>query len=123
MLKIRHLWACDIDESACETYRFNICRDVDSQRVICTDVRKLNIKYLGAIDVFAYGFPCNDFSIVGEHEGIVGKYGGLYYYGVEVLNFLKPIVFVAENVGGIKSANNGMAFQQILSDLHDLECY
>ena len=108
---------CDIDESACETYRFNIFRDVDSQRVICTDVRELNIKALAEIDVFAYGFPCNDFSIVGQHEGVVGKYGRLYYYGVEVLNFFKPIVFVAKNVGGINSANNGKAFQQILSDL------
>jgi len=116
-LKIRHVWACDIDSSACETYRCNICRDVDSQRVICTDVRELNINDLGSIDVFAYGFPCNDFSIVGEHKGVVGKYGRLYYYGVKVLNFFKPIVFVAENVGGIHSANNGKAFQQILSDL------
>ncbi len=90
---------------------------MDSQRVICTDVRELNIKALAEIDVFAYGFPCNDFSIVGQHKGIKGKYGGLYYYGVEVLNLFSPIVFVAENVGGINSANNGKAFQQILSDL------
>jgi DNA (cytosine-5)-methyltransferase 1 len=41
---------------------------------------------LGEIDGFAYGFPCNDFSIVGESKGFDGVYGGLYSYGVNVLD-------------------------------------
>ena len=31
-----------------------------------------------------FGFPCNDFSIVGERKGLAGKYGKLYSYGVRV---------------------------------------
>jgi len=41
----------------------------------------------------------------------------LYTFGVKVLDYHKPLWFFAENVGGIRSANNGLAFKKILSDL------
>ena len=69
------------------------------------------------MDIFAYGFPCNDFSLVCKQKGFDGDYGPLYTYGVKVLNQFNPLVFVAENVGGIKSANGGKAFERILFDL------
>jgi len=113
---ISHSWASDYDYDACETYRNNICKD-SKNSVVCQDVRNLNIDELPAIDAFAYGFPCNDFSIVGEHKGINGKYGPLYSYGVKVLNKFTPSFFVAENVSGITSANGGGTFEKILEDL------
>jgi len=117
ILKIKHTWANDIDPSSCKTYSYNICGDENTNSVICKDVRELNIKSLPEIDVFAYGFPCNDFSLVGEQKGITGKFGSLYYYGIEVINHFKPKVFVAENVGGINSANEGKTFRTILNEL------
>mgnify|MGYP000668591223 CR=1 FL=1 len=72
---------------------------------------------LPKFDCFAYGFPCNDFSIVGEHLGFKGKFGPLYSYGVELINRYHPKWFVAENVGGIKSSNEGKSFIKILKDL------
>jgi len=113
---IEHTWANDYHEATCETYRRNICPK-NPESVIYSDVRKLNISSLENIDVFAYGFPCNDFSIVGEQKGFDGEFGPLYTYGVEVLNKFCPKFFVAENVGGISSANNGLAFKKILYDL------
>jgi len=71
--------------------------------VICEDVRKLNIAALEPIDCFAYGFPCNDFSIVGEKKGLKGTFGPLYSYGVTVLNKFKPKFFIAENVKGLSA--------------------
>ena len=65
----------------------------------------------------AFGFPCNDFSVVGEQKGFDGVYGPLYTYGVKVLKKYKPLWFLAENVGGLKSANDGKAFQKIQEDL------
>ena len=62
-------------------------------------------------------FPCNDFSIVGEQRGFQGDYGPLYLYGLNVINRFNPRFFVAENVGGLASANEGKAFERILSDL------
>lgn len=114
--RVRHAWASDFNEDACRTYRRNI-EGADDASVLCADVRHLDLSTLSPIDGFAYGFPCNDFSIVGEHKGVTGEYGPLYSYGVRVLDRFAPRFFVAENVGGILSANDGNAFRQILSEL------
>ncbi|MBI5177878.1 MAG: DNA cytosine methyltransferase [Nitrospinae bacterium] len=114
--KIAHAWATDYDSDTCETYIKNICPS-SSGTVICRDVRTLDCSILPEIDAFAYGFPCNDFSIVGEKKGVEGKFGPLYQYGVKALNKFKPKFFIAENVGGITSANEGNAFQRIVREL------
>jgi DNA (cytosine-5)-methyltransferase 1 len=113
---VEHVWANDIDENTCNTFRHNICPDRPDS-VICEDVRKLEINKLEPIDGFSFGFPCNDFSNVGEKKGFTGEYGPLYTYGVKVLNEFNPLWFLAENVGGLESANEGSAFLQILNDL------
>lgn len=114
--KITHKWANDYDLDTCNTYRRNICPN-DPESVICGDVRKLDIEPLGDIDALAFGFPCNDFSVVGEQKGFDGKFGPLYTYGVNVLKRYQPQWFLAENVGGLKSANEGKAFLKIKEDL------
>lgn len=114
--KIVHKWASDYDRDTCDTYIGNICPNKASS-VYCEDVHTLDIKKLGAIDALAFGFPCNDFSVVGEQKGFEGKFGPLYTYGIEVLKLYKPMWFLAENVGGIKSANDGKAFTQIQNDM------
>ena len=113
---IEHAWANDFDENTCQTYRRNICPD-NPESCICEDVHTLDITQLGPIDALAFGFPCNDFSVVGEQKGFDGIYGPLYSYGVQVLNLYHPQWFLAENVGGLSSANEGSAFQIIMRDL------
>ena len=110
---IHHTWANDYHEDTCKTYKHNF-PDVE---VICGDVKKLDIKSLPKIDCFAYGFPCNDFSLVGESKGLDGDFGGLYSYGVKVINTFNPKFFLAENVGGLTSANEGKALKKIINDL------
>lgn len=114
--RIVHAWANDYDASTCATYRRNICPE-EPDSVICEDVHSLNIEKLGPIDALAFGFPCNDFSVVGERLGFEGKFGPLYTYGIKALNIYKPQWFLAENVGGIRSANQGKAFEKIMSDM------
>jgi DNA (cytosine-5)-methyltransferase 1 len=115
-LELQHAWANDIDPNAVRTYLANIPGARDST-VIPGDVRELDIRNLAPIDGLAFGFPCNDFSSVGEQKGINGRYGPLYSYGVEALNLHNPMWFFAENVGGIRSSNEGKAFSQIIRDL------
>ena len=71
------------------------------------------------VDGFLYGFPCNDFSNVGETKGLKGLFGPLYSYGVEYINYANPKFIFAENVSGISNANSGYAFKKILSELSD----
>lgn len=117
---ISHAWATDYDKDTCATYRHNICPD-NPKSVVCCDIRKLNFKKLkniSDIDALAFGFPCNDYSVVGEQKGMDGIYGPLYSYGVEALNFFQPDFFMAENVGGLRNANEGATFNKILADLN-----
>ena len=116
--KIVHQWANDYDENTCRTYRHNICPDVP-ETVYCGDVREFDMSHLAPIDALAFGFPCNDYSVVGEQKGINGTFGPLYSYGVKALKQFKPIWFLAENVGGLKTANEGSAFTKILSELKE----
>ncbi len=116
LYSVSHGWANDYDLDTCATYVHNLCPD-SPNTVIHSDVRSLDIENLGNIDAFAYGFPCNDFSIVGQKKGFDGEFGPLYSYGIRVLNRFKPRFFVAENVGGITSNNEGKAFAQILTEL------
>lgn len=113
---IAHQWANDYDLDTCNTYRHNICQSA-AKSVIYGDVRRLNFDELAPITALAFGFPCNDFSVVGEQKGVDGAFGPLYWYGVKVLKKFQPKWFLAENVGGLKSANEGNAFSQILKDL------
>ena len=92
--RIVHAWANDLDKDTCETYRHNIC-PTDPNSVICADVRTLNLDSFAPIDALAFGFPCNDFSIVGEQKGFSGQYGPLYTYGVHILKSHKPKWFFA----------------------------
>jgi DNA (cytosine-5)-methyltransferase 1 len=132
-IALQHAWANDYDLDTCETYKQNIlvpeygsdARMVESSTdlpaagggVVHQNVHDLDIDALGEIDGFAFGFPCNDYSLVGEWKGLRGEYGPLYSYGVKVLASKKPKWFVAENVSGLRGANEGKAFKQILEHL------
>ena len=113
-LKIKHVWATDYDKDTCETYK----RNLNPEAIICEDIRKMDFtkihsKY-GEIDCLTFGFPCNDFSTVGEQKGLHGVFGALYQYCVKALEEFKPKFFIAENVSGLRNANDGEAFNKIL---------
>jgi DNA (cytosine-5)-methyltransferase 1 len=80
-------------------------------------VREIDLTRFAPVDVFLFGFPCNDWSVVGERRGMQGVHGRLYLAAVKALRQLKPMAFVAENVGGLQHANDGQAIRQVLSDL------
>lgn len=118
---VEHAWATDYDPATCRTYRRNICPHTPDS-VICEDIRRLNLdcfRNISEIDALAFGFPCNDFSQVGEQKGVKGTFGPLYRYGVEALKRYRPLWFMAENVGGLRSANEGNAFATILRAMFD----
>ena len=116
-LGFEHVWASDYDADTCHTYALNARRHSPDVQVICQDVHDLDIAGLPAVEGLLYGFPCNDFSLVGETRGLEGKFGPLYSYGVDYLNEHEPLFVVAENVGGLSSANEGGALAKIVNDL------
>lgn len=119
-LRFTHGWAVDYHEETIKTYRRNV-DGASEKTAIVADVRSITAQDLSRIskkiDGFAYGFPCNDFSLVGEHKGINGTFGPLYSYGLPILDEFNPKFFIAENVGGIRSANEGKTLLKILREL------
>lgn len=117
--RIEHTWASDKDKDACDTYIRNICPE-NPESVFCTPVDKLDFTYVSTeypIDLLGFGFPCNDYSLVGKKRGINGEFGKLYSFGVRALRAFEPLAFVAENVSGLRSADNGTTIFQILDEL------
>ena len=116
--RLRHVWVNDIDSDSCLTIGENLSIPPDS--VHCCPVETLNMKILKRVDGLAFGFPCNDFSIVGEQQGIRGKYGGLYRWCVRALQELQPTFFIAENVRGMASSGRKRDLGRILSEFEDV---
>lgn len=114
--KFKHLWATDIDADSCSTYKKNIeCKNVINVPIEELFQDKSTLLKLKKVDCLTFGFPCNDFSTIGRHTGLKGKYGPLYKYCVKALNYFEPDYFIAENVTGIKSASNNKAFPKIIN--------
>ena len=116
---IEHLWGVDKDPNAIRTYIRNVATPFGGEG-ICTDAirfaKNLSPKH-AKITALAFGFPCNDFSHVGEQKGIQGEFGGLYQTGIQIINQANPAWFIAENVSGINSANRGMVLKKILGEM------
>lgn len=117
--RIEHAWANDFDHDSCETFRFNITPN-NPASVIEGKVEDLNLDELPEIDAFTFGFPCNDFSGVGKKRGTDGYFGKLYKYGIKVIEKFNPQWFLAENVEGLFSANQGEDFKNILKELSNV---
>ena len=118
-LSFEHSWATDYDADTCKTYKNNLLKDNPNAISICADIKDVTLNELPMTDGFLYGFPCNDFSLVGESKGLTGKFGALYKYGVEYIDYANPLFIFAENVSGISSANSGGAFTKILAELNN----
>lgn len=66
-------------------------------------------------DVITGGFPCQDFSHAGKRKGFDSSRGNLYQSYVELVNRVKPKVFVAENVNGLLTMKTN-PIQTIIAD-------
>lgn len=57
--------AWDFDKYAVATYRENV-----GDHVVQADIQKMHIEDVPKADVWAFGFPCQDLSVVGKQAGI-----------------------------------------------------
>jgi DNA (cytosine-5)-methyltransferase 1 len=122
-VRIGHAWAVDYDRDSCFTYARNVLKfegDKLPETVLNKSVIDVRFGALPEIQALAFGFPCNDFSMVGEKKGTSGDFGPLYSYGVKALKAHSPMFFVAENVGGLRSsktASGESALSMIIKEL------
>lgn len=129
------LWSNDAMKHACKTLARNFDKTVvenieetdEEDVVFCGDVRGVDFSDISEksdVDVVVGGFPCQDFSILRGKDnrgGIKVERGKLYMEFARSLAQLQPEIFVAENVKGLVSANDGKAYDQIIEDFQSLD--
>lgn len=105
------VWANDNDSDAVATYRKNI-----SSHVICADICEVPSEDIPTADVCVGGFPCQGFSQANLRRSAEDERNTLYLEFLRVVRDKQPKWFLAENVRGILSLDNGRAIQRIESD-------
>lgn len=117
-------WANDIDEAACATFRQYFKQDIICGNIVDILSGKTGLLFSEPLpkktDIVLGGFPCQDFSHAGKRRGFTSQKGRLYQSMVEVIRRTKPLVFVAENVKGLLTINDGTAIDTIKNDFSNL---
>ncbi len=122
------IWANDINEKACQTIKANF----NNPNIVCDDITKIlsnehtqlslldpSLKLPDA-DVVIGGFPCQDFSVAGKRKGLSVQRGQLYKSMAKAIAQVRPKVFLAENVKGLLTWENGLAVETIIKDFSKL---
>lgn len=111
------VWANDIDEKSCQTYRNNFGTD----HIVCGDFTEIakNPNSVPDCDIILGGFPCQDFSVAGKRRGFETKRGKLYLSMKALVLAKKPVAFIAENVRGLLNIGKGEVIKVIENDFKD----
>lgn len=92
------IWANDILNDACETYKLNI-----GNHIINEDITKVDLDIIPSADIIIGGPPCQGFSGIGKRDPNDDRSALVYSY-LDVVNKIQPKIFLFENVTGIKSS-------------------
>ncbi|MBR1762090.1 MAG: DNA (cytosine-5-)-methyltransferase [Eubacterium sp.] len=86
------------------------------------DVRFINgDNYNNKVDLFIGGSPCQSFSTYGKKKGFEDTRGTLFFYYANLIEKIRPSVFIYENVVGLKTHDNGNTWQRIRDRFDSLE--
>lgn len=119
-----NLLSNDFDKDSCNTLKLNR----PNWNVICDSVENLaeqdllgmlNIKE-GELDLLSGGYPCQSFSYAGKRLGLNDVRGTMFYYYAKILKQLKPKMFLAENVKGLVSHDNGKTLQTMINVFEEI---
>lgn len=85
------------------------------------DITKIEASDIPAHDVLLAGFPCQPFSNIGRREGFAhATQGTLFFDVLRILKHHMPKMFLLENVSGILTIQDGVAFKTIIASLREL---
>lgn len=112
------IWANDINPWAVKTFQRNFGNVINDKNV--EDIDPKRDKSIPDCELIIGGFPCQDFSIIWKQPGLNGDRGNLYKNFLRFIDAKRPKAFVAENVKGLLTANDGKAIKQIIEDFGNI---
>lgn len=108
------IYSIDNDAYCTKIYNNNF-----SHKCLVKDVKDIILEEMPDFDLLIGGFPCQSFSLSAQNPPRLGckdERGMLFFEMVRILKHKRPRFFIAENVKGILSANDGKAFPMILNE-------
>jgi DNA (cytosine-5)-methyltransferase 1 len=110
---------CEIDKFALKSYQ--AIHNPKEGELIGADIRNVQPERVPDADFYCFGWPCQDNSIAGKRRGQTeGTRSGLLFEITRIIRVKKPSYFVAENVAGLFSVNDGRDFYQTIRLFADL---
>ena len=110
----------DNNKDCCETLKINH----PGTNVICSSMENIDLTpYIGKVDLFTGGVPCQSFSQAGLRKGLEDPRGELMLTFANMLHILKPKMFMIENVKGLITHNSGETIKQIIELLNRENLY
>ena len=108
----------EIDKTCVKTLKSNF----KNETVINNDMRKIDFSiYRNKVDIVVGGIPCQSFSIAGKREGLENaNKGGLFYDFKRCVIEINPLMFMIENVEGLKNINDGDTYNFIIKEMEGL---
>ena len=70
--------------------------------------------------IVTFGFPCQDLSVAGRRKGFDGSRSSLFFEARRIIDELRPDYFIAENVKGFYSSQDGRDFTIALRTIADI---
>lgn len=116
--KFRNHYYSEIDKHAIATIKYNY-----KNTIHLGPVEHITGNQLSRNAIFAFGSPCQDFSIAGKRAGMEGKRSSLIGEAIRLIDASRPSIFLWENVKGAYSSNEGRDFQAILREFANLGGY
>jgi DNA (cytosine-5)-methyltransferase 1 len=106
-----HLLLNDFDRYATATLQKNR----PQWHVIHGDIAEIDFEpYRGKTDLLTGGFPCQAFSYAGKKRGMDDTRGTLFYEFARALKESEPKIFLAENVRGLVSHDQGRTLETMV---------
>lgn len=110
------IWANDFDKDAVETYKKNF-----GEHIVLGDITKIYSEDIpDDADIIIGGFPCQGFSVANTKRSMEDERNFLYKEMLRIIRDKEPKVFLAENVKGILSIENGNVIKMIIKDFENL---